>query len=115
MKAILITLPSNIEWSEYQKELDAVADGSQELNFKVATLPKDVGVGDRCYLVHRNYIVGWMTISYIGCKSFLCTTTEKGWVGKFISRTGPFHPIKPVLYRGFQGFRYIDTEDLTEN
>ena len=38
-KDIIITLPSNIEWSDYEKELDAVKDESQIMNFKVPFLP----------------------------------------------------------------------------
>ena len=108
MIGLLITLPSSIEWEDYQKELDEVECGRSEMNFKVPSLPKKIKVGDRCYLCWRGNIVGWMTISSIGEKSFVCGTTGKPYSGKFVSRSGKFHKIEPVKCKGFQGFRYID-------
>ena len=112
MKALLITLPKDIDWDEYQKELDAVKDWKNEMNFKVSSIPTQVDVGGKCYLCYRGNIIGWMTITSIGEKSFSCGTTGKPWSGKFVSRSGPFHRITPVPCKGFQGFRYIDDESL---
>lgn len=109
MKAICITLPSKIEWADYEKELAAVADGSQVMNFKVPFLPKEHC--RRCYVAWRGEIIGWMTIcGTVSGHSFKCTTTGKGWDGKFIQRTGEFHYLpdpKPKM-KGFQGWRYIE-------
>lgn len=113
MKSLLITIPSTIEWSDYQKEIDAVSDGESEMNFKCSSLPKHVGIGDRCYVCWRGNIVGWMRISSIGPKEFCCTTTGEKWSGNFVSRSGSFHKISPVPYKGFQGFRYIDDDTFT--
>jgi len=110
---ICITIPKDIEWSEYQRELDAVADYSNEINFKVNCLPKNVQVGDRCYLCYRGNIIGWMEISSMGPKEFDCSTTGKHWCGNFISRSGPFHKLKvPTPCSGFRGFRYVDYGEL---
>lgn len=46
MKAICITIPKKIKWEDYKKELKAVEDGSQVLNFKVPNLPKDIKTSD---------------------------------------------------------------------
>ncbi len=109
MKAICITIPKSIKWEDYCKELDAVKDWSQEMNFKVPFLPKDIKVGDRCYLCYCGNIIGWMTISSLGEKSFNCTTNGTDWSGKFISRSGPFHRLDaPIPCKGFRGFRYIE-------
>jgi hypothetical protein len=106
---LVITVPKTIKWEDYQKEIDAVADGSQEMNFKVPTLPKRVKPGDRCYLCYNGYIVGWMTISSMGPKKFDCTTTGTAWEGNFVSRSGEFHKLdQPIPCKGFQGYKYID-------
>lgn len=115
MIGLLITLPSSIEWSEYQRELDEVKDGDKEMNFKVPTLPKRVTVGDRCYLCYKGNIIGWMLISSIGEKTFDCGVTGKRYSGKFVSRSGEFHKIQPVKCTGFQGFRYVDYQGDTIN
>jgi hypothetical protein len=89
-----------------------VADWQGALRFKVPFLPKqDL---DRCYLVWRGHVVGWMAVtgSYEG--DFTCETTGTQWSGKFIERSGPFHHLAtPAPMRGFQGFRYIDRESIS--
>lgn len=106
---LVITIPKTVKWEDYQKELDAVADGSQEMNFKVPTLPKKVKPGDRCYLCYNGNIIGWMTISSMGPKKFNCTTNGTAWEGNFVSRSGEFHKLdQPIPCKGFQGYKYID-------
>lgn len=98
---IIITLPSNIEWSNYQKELELVKHGDHVLNFKVSNFPKNTKVGEKCYLVHRSYIVGWMHIFGFSEKDFICSTTHKNFTGKFIERSGHFYKIDPIPIKGF--------------
>lgn len=110
-----ITIPKTIKWSDYEKELKAVEDGTQEMNYKIPTVPKDVHVGDRCYVCHDGYIKGWMKISNIGKRSgFNCTTTGKEWnEGCYVSRTGKFHYLdRPVPMKGFMGYRIIKISDI---
>lgn len=103
---IIITIPKTISWSEYQKELDAVRDGLQVMNFKVHNFPK-TNIGNKCYILHNGEIKGWMKIVGLSEKEFNCTTTGKNWKGKFIQRSGPFNEIEPIQMKGFQGFRYF--------
>lgn len=108
---ICITVPKSIKWEEYEKELDAVEDGEQEMNYRLPTVPKDVEVGDRCYVCYNGQIIGWMEITGIGKKDgFDCSTTGRKWdEGNYISRSGEFHYLKnPVPMRGFMGYKYID-------
>lgn len=110
-KSIAITLPSNIDWNDYQKELNKVADGSEIMNFKVPFLPKESERKniDKCYLVYKGNVVGWMSVcGFSEGNKFDCTTTGKQWEGKFIQRTGKFHPLEnPIPMKGFQGWRYF--------
>ena len=111
-RAIVIPPPSNIEWSDYEKELATVSDGRQSLNFKVSNFPKGIKVGSKCYLVHRGFVVGWMRVSGMSEKTFRCSTTGKTWSGKFIERSGPFHyRDEEIPMKGFQGFRYFSLAD----
>lgn len=104
---IIVTVPKSISWEEYQKEIDAVKDGNQVMNFKVNHLPK-TNIGNRCYIVYDGAIRGWMEIVGLSDKGFTCTTTGRVWDGKFIQRSGPFHNIEPIPMKGFQGFRYFN-------
>ena len=106
-KDIVITIPKIINWSDYEKELKAVEDYSQVINFKVNNFPK-TKIGSKCYIVYNGNIIGWMEIVGMSEKEFNCSTTGKKWVGKFIERSGPFNKIKPTPMKGFQGFRYIN-------
>lgn len=106
-KDIVITLPSNIDWQDYEKELEKVKDESQVMNFKVPFLPKRQP--QKVYLVYKGNVVGWMKCcGMLDRKSFDCTTTGKHWEGKFIQRTGEFHKIEPIPMKGFQGWRYFN-------
>lgn len=105
MKDIIITIPKSIKWEDYKHELNAAENG-EILNFKVNNFPK-TGTGCKCYICHNGFIVGYHIISGMSEKEFQCTTTGNMWKGKFIERTGKFHQIKPIEYKGFQGFRYF--------
>lgn len=108
---IVVTLPSDVKWEDYQKELDAVKDGKQVLNFKVPFLPrKDMRDSiERCYLVYHGQIVGWQRVcGFVENKEFTCTTTGEQWQGCFIQRTGEFHKLeRPIAMTGFRGWKYI--------
>lgn len=111
-RSIIVTLPASVEWSDYEKEINKVADGSNVMNFKVHSFPKGIKKGDKCYLTHRGFVKGWMEIVGFSEKSFDCNTTGKSWTGKFIERSGKFHYLdKTIPYKGFQGYRYFNIED----
>lgn len=111
MANICITLPKSTKWSDYEKELDKVKDGKEEMNFRLPTLPRDVHPGDRCYVCHDGFVKGWMEITNIGKRDgFDCSTTGKQWNdGIYVSRSGEFHYLdKPIPMKGFQGYRKMD-------
>jgi len=108
-RGIVITIPKTIKWEEYQKELDAVADWSHVMNFKIHNKPKDLNIGDRVYLCYNGQIIGWQTFVGYYQGSFDCTTTGNEWEGTFIQRSGPFHYLQtPIPCNGFRGFKYFD-------
>jgi len=114
MTSLLITLPKHISWKDYEKELETVKDGEMQMNFKVSSRPKRVSAGDRCYICHNGYIVGWMKIVdiFYGDR-FKCSTTGCDWdEGWYVARSGEFHYITPIPCKGFQGYRYIDSDNL---
>ena len=107
MTDIIITLPAKVSWDLYQQELDMVADGVGVMRFKVPFLPKQKP--ERCYLVWRGNVVGWMKVVGVFDGNFSCEVTGNVWIGKFIERSGLFHRLEnPIPMRGFQGFRYAD-------
>lgn len=111
-RSIIITLPKDIKWEDYEKELLKAQNYKHILNFRVHKFPKGVHKGDKCYVVHDNYIKGWMEIVGFSHKDFVCSTTHKKWQGNFIERSGPFHYLDDKIeYKGFQGYRYFDLDE----
>lgn len=105
---LIITLPKEISWKEYEKELAMVESGGHVMNFKVQSLPVKAIVGCRVYVVWRGAVRGWMKLVDVQEKTFKCSTTGKIWKGKFLVRSGKFNKIDPVKYKGFRGFRYTN-------
>ena len=113
--AIIVTLPKSIKWKDYEKELNAVKDYSQVMNFKVPSMPKNIGYIKRCYIVYDGYVRGWQkVVGHLENTEFNCTTTGKGWSGNFIQRSGPFHKIVPIPMKGFMGWRYFDENNVQD-
>lgn len=103
----VVTVPKTVKWIEYQRELLAVVANGAVLNFRVHGFPKDMRKGDRCYVVHDGQVRGWMRITDLTQHSgFTCTTTGREWpAGKYIQRSGEFHPIDGPKLKGFRGVR----------
>jgi len=105
----VITLPQKVEWSDYKRELDDVlSTPGMVMNYRVARFPKDMRIGDRCFVVHRGKVRGWMKI--VGMKDwpngFTCQTTGAEWrPGKYIQRAGTFMFVDGPEMKGFQGIR----------
>lgn len=104
----MITVPQDIEWEDYHRELDTVKDGSQVMNYRVSNIPKDLKEGDRCFVVWRGQVRGRQYIvGAVKRDKFNCTTTGKNWdPGNYIQRSGSFRTIEggPKM-KGFQGIR----------
>lgn len=113
MKALCVTIPKSIKWTDYMRELNVVKDWSQDMNFKVSSIPRDIDSIERCYLCHDGQILGWMKITgYVRDYKFKCSTTGEEWSGNFIQRSGPFHYLEePIPCKGFMGYKYIDVQD----
>lgn len=104
----VVTVPKTTKWSDYEKELAAVADGSQVMNYRTRYIPKEMKVGHRCFIVHDGKVRGWMPI--VGLvereESWQCLTTGKWWEpGKYIQRSGKFTPVDGPDMKGFRGIR----------
>lgn len=106
-----ITIPKDIEWEDYEQELLFVEDWSGVLNYHVSFSPKNIEEGDRCFVVWRGKVRGWMEV--VGKEyyptGFTCETTGKHWPGgHYIQRSGPFHVVNGPEMAGFRGIRRIN-------
>jgi len=107
---IVVTLPKQTKWEEYQKELDLVKDGSNVMNFKVINMPLKSQIGNKCWICYKDNVIGYMNIVGFEEKDFECSVTGTKWRGKFVVRSGEFTKVEPIPMKGFQGFRYFDYE-----
>ncbi len=104
----VVTVPKTESWKAYSRELATVADGSSVMNYRVRYFPKELKVGDRCFIVHDGQVRGWMKIvGLVDAPSpWQCTTTGKWWQpGKYLQRSGPFTKVDGVEMTGFRGIR----------
>lgn len=107
----LITIPKTVSWKDYQRELQTVADGTSDMNYRTRYIPKGMQVGDRCYVVWDGQVRGWMAISGVVERKapWVCTTTGAVWPpGCYVQRSGAFHPVEGPAYQGFRGIRRYD-------
>lgn len=111
-RSLIITLPEKTRWEDFAEELKKVENYKKIINFKVHNFPNGITKGDKCYLVHNDYIIGWMEIVGFREKTYYNHSIKKRCQGKFIERSGPFHYMSErIPYKGFQGFRYFNLED----
>lgn len=111
MKSWVVTAPKKTKWETYEQEIAAVASGDLVMNYKTRYFPKDMQLGDRCYIVWNGRVRGWMEI--VGFINFprpwICTTTGERWpAGKYIQRSGEWHPVDGPEMIGFRGIRKYD-------
>lgn len=115
LRCWVLTLPQHVEWTDYERELATVADGQSVMNYRTAHAPKDMKSGDRCYVVHRGYVVGWMNVVNVVKRDepWICSTTGTTWpAGTYIQRSGQFHRVPAGWH--MPGFRGVRKLELTE-
>lgn len=118
MKNILTTIPKKkfASWEVAERVLK-MCDGTTRHNrgkpwfwlINTAKLPKDSGIGALCYMIFDGEIRGYMDV--------VDTDLSENWreshdIGKMRNTNcivmANWHPIKPVPYTGFQGWRYTE-------
>ena len=108
----VITLPQNVDWNSYMRtEVMPAADCSVALNYRVHGVPRDLRAGDRCYIVWRRRVRGWMEVTDVKHwpDGFPCLATGTHWPpGTYIQRSGLFHPVGGPEMIGFRGIRRYD-------
>ena len=106
----VVTLPQTNEWEDYAKEIEAVKDGKQVMNYRLPFKSK-ARPNDRCFICWRGKVRGWMRITdtrwYPG--GFVCQTSGKLWPrGFYLMRSGPFYALDGPEMKGFRGIRRIE-------
>lgn len=112
MANILITIPlaSWKDWEEAEKVLSKV--DAQTLfytaNFGKSN-PKQVEVGDLCFLVHSGKVRGRMEIVDFSQETFQCRRTGKLHKGKKALLAG-YQAFNGPDQKGFMGYRYTELQ-----
>jgi hypothetical protein len=106
-----ITVPKTTKWEDYQEELDVVSDYSHTINYHIPHFPRDMQIGDRCFIVWNGKVRGWMEIVDLQeIDAWTCNTTGRQWpAGRYIVRSGPFHPVDGPEMQGFRGIRKFNS------
>lgn len=104
----IVTLPRHVEWGDFERDLDAVRDGSRLLNHRIPRAPEGMRAGDRCYLVWRGRVRGWMRIVAVAdqAEGFRCEATGREFpAGVYVQSAGEFHRVDGPAMQGFHGVR----------
>lgn len=114
MSNIVITWPQTRPLVSYLAECNRAVLDHKSINFRVSARPKNVDVGDRCYVVYAGVVRCWhkvIGLAYRAERQVFDPMTGEYWpAGNYIVRdpdtvllAGP-----PRRMAGFQGFRYYD-------
>lgn len=71
----------------------------------------DVQVGDRVYYIDNGEITGYGIVFDVETGKMECEATGKIYSGTHLKQRKWVRLKKPIPFRGFQGFRYVDRID----
>jgi hypothetical protein len=104
---IVVTTPKS-EHATARKEAEAVARDPNAFWFRTIRGRSNVKVGDRVYYVDRGMIRGYGVVFDVEVGDMWDDAHERGWKGTHLKQRQWVWLKKPVPFRGFQGFRYVD-------
>jgi hypothetical protein len=115
---IVATWPKSRPLSSYLDELLKAYRTGQQINFRVARLPRlDYAAWEerpgRCYMVHDGAVRGYNEIDRFTHRADVRDpiTGEFMPPGFYIVRDPRWNPIIPIPMAGFQGWRWFDEEE----
>lgn len=107
----VVTVPKTTDWNQYEQEIAMVASGRDVMNYRTRFIPKEMSIGDRCYVVYDGKVRGWMKIVGLEDRTepWICSTTGIRWpAGKYIQRSGVFYRTDGPDMQGFRGVRKFE-------
>jgi hypothetical protein len=104
---LLITWPKTRPLSSYLDELAKAKERGHTIHYRVSRLPL-LDYGAPVYHVHDGAIRGWCaSLGYSDGTGVIDPITGEPWpIGNYIVRSPEWHPIDPITYAGFRGWRY---------
>lgn len=106
---IIVTTPK-----KYRKVAAEEAELIKERGYgsyihSLSSVPKHTQAGDKIFYVEDGYVRGFAIIQFIGTDSYsLDNHTTKFDGPHVVSDATTWTWIKPIKYKGFQGFRYFN-------
>ena|ERR1035437_6480329 len=119
MADIAVTWPKKRSLSSYYAELENAERLGLVINFKIPTMPQQGFVVARCYMVHNGYVRCWNRVLNILERGPRDVKRIEGgfWSpGIYVVRSPARHELRhPVPMKGFQGYRYVNREEMGES
>ena len=106
---ILVTTPKT-EIANAAKEAKYVKDNGGGYYYRVFNKLPKVEAGDKVFYTENGYITGFAEVLATNKDKgkFNCEVTDKAYIGDFVVMdASTWKWIKPIPYKGFQGFRYV--------
>lgn len=110
--AIVVTWPKRRPLNSYLDEVDRASREAKTIHFRVPSLPT-IPYGAPCYMVHDGAIRGWMrTLGFSDGTNVIDPITGNSWPkGHYVVRWPLWHPVVPIPFKGFRGYRYFDRKN----
>lgn len=107
---ILVTTPKS-KHALARQEAKFVEQNPDAFWFRTIRGRPDVQVGDRVYYIDNGEITGYGIVFAIETGEMECEATGKTYRGTHLKQRKWVPLKKPIPFRGFQGFRYVDRID----
>ena len=116
-KAIIVTTPKSQMKTAAAEARMCINAGEGFYFRRFGTLPLSLATGIRIFYVEDGYVRGFATVSEVhdsSSHSVQCTTTGCDWAPGIyaVMPADTWQWVKPIPYKGFQGFRYFDDSDV---
>lgn len=93
---LIISISENKPWKEFRKEIKELNTNKENYKFNIDTFPK-TNSGRKCYIAHKNKVVGWLEILKITRKRGEIYLELKPRIHSMLFK----NPIK-----SFEGYKY---------
>lgn len=118
MKAIIVTTPKSEMSTAAQEARDRIEEGGGVYFRRFGKEPRGLDPGVRVFYVEDGHVRGFAVVEEVTevqeGEHVVCETTGRAWPSGIyaVMRADSWRWVRPIRYRGFQGFRYFDDSEV---
>ncbi len=112
---IIVTTPKKQRDVAAREAQECILAGGGFYFRRFGNQPRKLHIGTRIFYVEEGYVRGFATVSEaFSSDGMQCETTGRKWPRGFyaIMAANSWKWIRPLVYKGFQGWRYFDGSEV---